>query len=274
MAKEIANKQLSSKSIEHVVGYPIVKDVTDYALSYSLVSYVYQQAYLITGFLFANFVAPFPVVKNNLTWVDSQVDLVVLTRVDQVVDKANNFHPVSTVEKKYLAPVNSYLYSTVDKYLPGSVTENKAAFKLDELKESSEVSKFFKILNETYSRSKQLATAKSSEVTSTVADNYNKEVAALENVSGGLQKKAVASYNTLVKFVSDINNSFIRPLKDQTQDYVVDVATTTKNKADSFIAEAKNGIKPKVNEAAAKGQELLNGATDSSKSAPVVTASA
>ena len=176
MAKEIANKQLSSKSIEHVVGYPIIKDVTDYALSYSLVSYVYQQAYLITGFFFANFVAPFPVVKNNLHWVDSQVDLVVLTRVDQVVDKANNFHPVSTVEKKYLAPVNSYIYNTVDKYLPGSATENKATFKLDDLKESSEVSKFFRILNETYSRSKQLATAKSSEVTNTVTDTYNKEV--------------------------------------------------------------------------------------------------
>lgn len=274
MAKEIASKQLSSKSLEHVVGYPIVKDVTDYALSYSLISYVYQQVYQITGFVFANFIAPFPLVKNNLTWVDSQVDLVVLTRVDKVVDRANDFHPVSAVETKYLAPANSYIYNTMDKYLPASATENKAAFKLDELKENSEVSKFFKILSETFSRSKLLATSKSGELSKTVTDNYNKEVAALENVSGGLQKKAYASYNTLVKVFNDINNSYVRPLKTQTQDYVVDVATTTKNRADSFIAEAKNGIKPKADAAAAKGQELLSGAAESGKKAPVVTASA
>lgn len=274
MAKEIASKQLSFKSVEHVAGYPIVKGVKDYALSYSLISYVYQQVYLITGFVFANFVAPFPIVKENLTWVDTQVDLVVLSRVDLVVDRANEFHPVSTVEKKYLAPANSYIYNTVDKYLPSSATENKATFKLEELKESSEISKFFKILNETYSRSKQLATSKSTEVTNTVSESYNKEVAALENVSGNLQKKAVASYNTLIKLVQDVNNSYIQPLRNQTQDYVVDVATTTKSKADSFIADAKNGIKPRVEQATAKGQELLNGAAESSKNTPVVTASA
>lgn len=277
MDKITPNKKFESKSINHIRSYSLVKQLEGFLLSFSLVNILYQ--YAISAIDFVNTkLSSVDVVYDSLTFVDEKVDGIILSKVDwgvKQVPPSDKLNPVVYARAAYdyintsiLRPINNMIYNAGDKVLPATVGENKAVFKLEELGESSEVSKFFKIINEFVSRAKTFVSNKSNDVSNNLISTYNDELNTMKDEASVYKKKLVAGYNTGYRFVSDVNN--------QTQEYVADVATTTKNKADSLISDAKQGISAingKANEIRNEGAELLNGSS-SSNQAPAVSASA
>lgn len=275
--KTTPNKRFESKSINHIRSYSFTKQTEGFLLSFSLVNILYQ--YAISVINFANTkLSSVGVIYDSLTFVDEKFDAIVLSEVDWGLKQApsgDQLNPVVYAKGAYnyvnasiLRPINNIIYKAGDKVLPATAQENKAAFKLEELDESSEVSKFFKIVNEFVSRAKTFVSNKSNDVSSNLISTYNDELNTMKDESSVYKKKLVASYNTGYRFMSDVNN--------QTQEYVADVATTTRNKADSFISDAKQGISSinsKANEIRNESAELLNGSSNSNQ-VPVVSASA
>lgn len=267
-------KTFESKSVSHIRSYPLVKKGEEVLFSLWVVNFVYQ--YVAAAVNFANKeLSSVDVVYDALTFVDEKVDGVVLSKVDWGLKHApaiDSVNPLVYTRRGYeyvnaslLRPANNIIYNAGDKVLPATVSENKAVFKLEELGESSEVSKFFKIINEFVSRAKTYVSSKSNDVSNTLISTYNSELDTMKDEASVYKKKIVASYNTGYKFVTDVNN--------QTQGYVADVATTTRKKADSLLSDAKQGISAfngKVNEIRDESAELLNG----SSSSPAVRASA
>lgn len=275
--KTTPNKRFESKSINHIRSYSFTKQTEGFLLSFSLVNIVYQ--YAISVINFANTkLSSVGVIYDSLTFVDEKFDAIVLSKVDWGLEQApsgDQLNPVVYAKGAYnyvnasiLRPINNIIYKAGDKVLPATAQENKAAFKLEELDESSEVSKFFKIINEFVSRAKTFVSNKSNDVSSNLISTYNDELNTMKDDASVYKKKLVASYNAGYRFMSDVNN--------QTQEYVADVATTTRNKADSFISDAKQGISSinsKANEIRNESAELLNGSSNSNQ-VPVVSASA
>lgn len=267
-----------TKSIDHIAAYPPIASIISFALSFSIVSYVYQQ--FLAVFDVADKKALSPYVGEYLSAADEKFDSVVLGNVDTyvtpylpVVSSLEDLNPVTFTSKNILAPTNTAVYDLADKYLPATATENKPVFKLSELTETSEVNKSVAIANELASRVSTLVASKSTEISSHLQSTYKGELESLtekaEKEVSNVQKHVSASYSTSLKLAQEVNNTYIQPLKNQTQDYVVDVATQTKNKADSLIAEAKQGISTSINTVNNKGEEIYNAATTSSSAIPV-----
>lgn len=270
------NKRFESKSISHIRSYSLVEQIEGFLFSFGVVNFLYQ--YVISGIDFANTkLSSVDIIYDSFTFVDEKFDDVVLSGVDWGVKQVQTgkLNPLVYVRDGYnyvnaniLRPVNNIIYNVGDKVLPASAGENKTVFKLEELDESSEVSRFFKIVNEFVSRAKTHVSTKSNDVSNSLISKYNDELSTMKEESSVYKNKLVAGYNVGYRFVSDINNN--------TQEYVTDVATTTKNKADSLISDARQGISAvndKTNEIRNEGAKLLNGTSDSNQ-APAVSASA
>lgn len=152
----------------------------------------------------------------------------------------------------YLKPVNAYASSTVDKVLPKSKSTAAAA--------ETEIAKSIEIVTDTYERSKDLLTTKSSELSTAVFSTYNKEFDSVKEKNYYV-KVASASINTGVSLLKSVNSDYIQPLKSTTQSYVSDVAGQTKAKATSLLQEGTEVVQ--------NGSGLNGSAT-----IPVVSASA
>ncbi|CUM67168.1 uncharacterized protein PRCAT00004861001 [Priceomyces carsonii] len=284
IANKITGKTFSSKSIDHISSYKPIKDTSNFLLSFGVVNYFYQQLFSVWSFVNENIIAKYSFILNTLNFVDEKFESIVLGNFDSIVKKLpdlSGLYPTTLYSKVttkistgYLKPTNTFIYNTYDKYLPATATDNKLAFKLEDLKDSSEITKFFKILNEFLTRSRLYVSTKSGEVSGKIVSSFNQEKDSLKEKSDGLSKNVIASYNTGYKTLKNLNEEYIKPLKSQTQGYVVEVATSTKNKADSLLSDAKLQINPKLNNISAKGEELLNGKSTSNGSIPVVSASA
>lgn len=254
------------KSIDHIASYPPVASVTSYALHFSLINYIYTQ--YLGLFTLADDKVLTPYFGDFLSTVDEKFDTLVLGNFDTYVtpylptiSTLDDLNPITFTSKHVLAPVNTVVYDTADKYLPATATENKPVFKLSELTETSELSKSIEISKEILSRLSTLITSKLTEISSHLQTTYNEEFEHLsekaEKEVSNVQKHVTASYLTSLKLAQDLNKTYIQPLKAQTQDYVVEVATTTKNRADSLISEAKHGISNSVSSINNKGEEIL-----------------
>lgn len=263
------------KSIDHIASYPPVASITSYALQFSLINYIYTQYLSFITLADDKVLTPF--FGDFISTVDGKFDTLVLGNFDTyvvpylpTVSSLDDVNPVTLVSKNILAPVNTVVYDTADKYLPATATENKPVFKLSELTETSELSKSVEIAKEIFSRLTTLITSKLTEISSHLQTTYNEELGALadktEKEVSNVQKHVTASYLTSLKLAQDLNKSYFQPLKAQTQDYVVEVATTTKNKADSLISEAKHGISSSIATVNNKGEEILG---SSSSAIPV-----
>lgn len=275
----VSNTKLaSSKTLAHINTYPVVKQVLDYALSFSLVAFFYQQFAAIVALVHSKIVGV-PFVVNNLAAVDAAVDTYVLTTFDKKVlpyvpKEAADLSPVAITHKLVdaintlvLHPINSYVYSTYDQFLPATLTENKAAFKFEELKNQAdssatrEVTTFVKIVNEFLLRARYLASNKLSEVSSVLASTYNKNFDALSAENNYYYKSGVASAATVKDLVSTVSTDYIQPLQKQTQGYVDDA----RSRADVLISGAKQNIsdtiQPKAAAAEKKVKDFVNGST-------------
>lgn len=272
-------KKFESKSLDHISSYKIVKSSKEYLLSYDFINKLYQYVF---GFLnqFLIKVTQFSFIYRPLTFFDEAINAYVLNNFDKVLahlPRSEFYSPryhynnaTGFVSTRVLAPINRIIYNTGDKFLPATLNENKPVFKLEELLETSEVSKFFKIINELLSRTRLWVSSKSNTVSERVIADYNEGIESLQNEESNIKKRIIASYNTGAKLVNDVHSSYIQPLRSQTQDYVSDVAKNTKSKAESYISDAKNGISQMNGRAENLEKDVVNG----NVSNPIVSTSA
>lgn len=270
---KLTTTKFSSASASHIYSYPAVKSVVDFIYSFSIVQFLYTQLAPYVELINTK-VSGIKPVYDTATFVDSNFDRIVLTRVDLVLASLPDVSPyypttlfrksVAYINKGYLAPINSFVYSHVDAHLPATLTENKATFKAADLSAGAEdevfteVYKFAKIVNDILLRSKAYLSSKKDVASETLITTYNKE---FEKLGEGnyYYKSGQASYNTGVAIINDVNSEYIQPLKTQTQGYVHEVAQQTRSKADSYISDVKSNLSTNAESVHVKSQELLNG---------------
>lgn len=285
------SKTISSVSIDHVKSYSFVKKLTDYLLSFTIVAALSTYAIALTNYVYSNIIAKLPLIVDILKFVDAKFNELVLVTFDKVLAVADAYKKkaeslvslykkkgedtIATYKKKgedtiaaykkkgedtvstYLKPVNDYASSTVDKVLPKA----KDAAEKAEATASNEISKSIEIVNDTLGRTKDLINTKSTEISNTVISTYNKEFDAVPE-KNYYAKVATASVSTGVTLLKNVNSDYIQPLKATTQNYVSDVTSQTKAKAEQVVNKASE---------IAANEPALNGLANN---IPVVSASA
>ncbi|KAK6197876.1 uncharacterized protein RJT21DRAFT_53031 [Scheffersomyces amazonensis] len=246
MSAATPTKAFQSKTIPHILSYPIVSYIVSTVLSISIINYVYTTYVVqLTDFIKSKVLSIEPI-YTYLSFADSKID-------DSITygDKLVVEYPIH-----YVKVTNDTLVSLNDKYI-------KEEIKIKE-EVKDEFTRFFYILNSILINVKGKINSSTSKISSGLVDTYNSELSA-SKTNGYISKNLEASINTATKTIKNLNDEFITPLKNQTTDYLDQVATTTKTKADTFINEAKQNIISPLN---GKVESALNG------SAPVVSASA
>lgn len=265
------SKAFTSKSLEHINSYPVVKSTLDFALSFKIVEVFTTYLLAITNYTSTVLLTNFPFLKQYLEFFDVKFDANVLSQVDylsgvaepyynQVVDytstslkkidtvvaenKKQSQEALTSMKKNaegvvsgYLKPVNDYASSSVDKVLP------KSKKKADEVKAAAEneISKSIEIVSDTIERSKDLIQSKSSEISNAVVSTYNKEFEAAPEKNYYV-KVASASVHTGVTLLKNVNNEIIQPLKASTQTYVAESVNQAEKKAEQVASQAQDYV--------------------------------
>lgn len=251
------SKAFSSKSKAHVESYSVVKHLQSYLLSFLLFQAVTTYVVALSNYFNDQVLSRFPFVVRQLSSADEALDSLVLSNFDKALavasEKAKQGESLALSYKKkgedvvslYLKPVNEYASSTVDKVLPKVKNATKKAEKKEKQAEN-EISKSIEIVNDTYSRSKDLVTSKSQDISNTVLTTYNKEFDSSKEKNYYV-KVASASVTTGVKLLKSVNSDYIQPLKSTTQSYVTDVAQQTHKKADDAVSNGVAEVKKTIN---------------------------
>ncbi|KAK6460251.1 hypothetical protein DFJ63DRAFT_321006 [Scheffersomyces coipomensis] len=244
-------KQFHSKSLDHFLKYSVVSYIVNYIYAITLVKQLYE-GYISSILTFINtHLSSIDLIYTNLTFVDATLDSI-LTVFDQYVTQF-------IFKNKYVSLINNYLIS---------INNSNTYVKFDqkfESTESNEFIKFFYIINTILINLKLKINTSTNHISNELISTYNQELKSTTAEANYIAKNIQASYNTGLKTIKSLNDEFITPLKIQTTDYLGEVATSTKIKADSLINEAKQQIITPIN---GKVEGVLNG------SAPVVSASA
>lgn len=221
----------TSASINHILSYKYVSLTLNYMLSFSLVAVMYRNAVHL-GESGLDAVTKYPVINNNLKFVDTQVEALVLCTLDKILAAPGCFKAtIKGVVDGKLAVVNKYYFETINKYLPGSIID---------LEKKSEVEKVGVLSNEVLMRLKNLVKTSSNSLSNHLIQTYNQQYDA--DKTTGSTKRVVVTIKAVKALINDVNSTYVTPLKVQTQGYVNDVALQTKTKADSLISDAKQGI--------------------------------
>lgn len=247
------SKTFTSTSLDHIKSYPLVAKLKDYLLSFTLVAALSTYAVALTNYIYTNVLVKLPYVVSLLSFVDAKFDALVLTNLDKLLALAASYKKqgedtvllynkkgedtLALYKKKgedtvavYLKPVNDYASSTVDKVLPKA----KDAVAKTEATATNEISKSIEIVNDTLERTKDLITNKSSELSNAVISTYNKEFESSPD-KNYYAKVASASVSTGVTLLKSVNSDYIQPLKTTSQNYVSEVASQTKAKAEQVV---------------------------------------
>lgn len=255
------SKTFTSKTATHLQSYTYINKLLGYLFAIKLVSAAYDQFLLpVWAFINVHIISSVPFIYSNTVAVDSYVEKKVLTEALDTYVIAYPVEKLKEVDAKFLKPTNDYVYnSVVNKYLP------KAEYKFDE--SISQLNKSFIIINELLLRLKAKVSNTSTEISNDIISTYNDEIKQLtKNETVNLKGNITASLNTASKSFTKLNESYIQPIKTQTQGYVSEVASQTRSKADSLISDAKQTLAQanKTSTTAAtditdKASELLNG---------------
>ncbi|KAL6026439.1 hypothetical protein ACI3LY_001023 [Candidozyma auris] len=257
------SKAFTSKSKAHFESYSLVKRLQSFILSFALFQAITTYVVALSNYFNDQVVSRFPFVVKQLSAADELVDGLVFGNVDKAVafaaDKAKQTEQVAQAYKKkgtdlLLAykkkgedAVGVYLKAR-ERVLPKVQDAARKAEKKEKAAEN-EISKSIEIVNDTYSRSKDLFATKSQDISNTVLNTYNKEFDSSKEKNYYV-KVASASVNTGVKLLKSVNSDYIQPLKSSTQNYVTDVASQTQRKADEVVSNGVSEVKKTINGAA------------------------
>lgn len=255
MTKKITgNKEFKSKSVEHVLRYPIVWKARNYGLSFGAVKYVYEQIYNVVQYINTK-LSGITLFYDTLSYVDKTFDKYALGSFDRGVKFASGFDTINPVvyakraegwgEKRLLKPGNDWLVEKGRKYLKTSTGE-EAGFVYDEVTQKNEISRFFRIAKEFLKRSVAKVSEKVTGLTNKVTSEYGKEVGVLENQYSNYSKKAVASYNTGRNFLKDLHTEYVTPLTNHAQNFAHKGAEI-QNESVSHLKDGVASIEKKLN---------------------------
>ncbi|ODV77216.1 uncharacterized protein CANTADRAFT_91685 [Suhomyces tanzawaensis NRRL Y-17324] len=255
VVEKLTSTPFHSKSVDHILSYSYVDALVKFLLSFSLINYVYSQlAVPAWDLVNRNIVSANLFIYKPLARADAVVDQQVLSHL---VDEVALGYPTKYahhVNVTYLKPTNDYLYDrVVNKYLP------VAEYKFDE--GISEAHRLAAIVSQLVVRLRNQVSDKSQAISKNIVSTYNEEIKSVTQAEPTIYNNLTASYNTATKTLTSLNESHIKPLRAQTQEYVAEVASSTRSKADSLITDAKQTINPALTAANNKGHELLNGST-------------
>jgi hypothetical protein len=222
-------KPFQSKTAQHILSYTLISKLVSFLATISIVATLYAQVIFPLYTQFIKLISSYEFVAGPLAKVDS--------KTDEVLSSGDYF--LVTYPKSKLKSANKVLYSSLDKYLPSGEDVKKQS--------EDEIVQFINIVNDFWSRVSKLVSDKSSQVSKNVISTYNKEITSNEKASP-IAKNLQASYNTATKSFQSLNESFIQPLKEQTQGYVAEVTQSTKNKFNQGVKEVGE-----------KKAELVNG---------------
>ncbi|CCG20442.1 hypothetical protein CORT_0A00490 [Candida orthopsilosis Co 90-125] len=228
-------KKFDSKSLQHVNNYSLVKQLEQLILSISLFKTIHQQFVLpIYQFLITNVLSISPIYE--IADLVDGFNLYFLGVFDHLfIDLPNKV--INFVVVNFIKPINQQIIHVNNTFL--KPVENEA--------EDSIFQIYYTIKSIVYNAT-STAFSKSNEIQHQILSTYNQELSSTPANKSYLEKNLTASYNTGVKTVKTLNDDFIVPLKNQTQEFV----TNGKKNAESFLKETRDKIEPKLNNAAAE----------------------
>ena len=256
-----SSQALQSKTLNHLLSYPLVKLVVNYLLSFTFIQLIYQQLIkpvydlvnqVVLG-KFGNYIKPVDEKADQL--LTEVVDKTVIPQGEKLVHNVRE--TVDYPLKTYVKPANDYTIKTVHQYLPDQ--QFKFDDNINELEKSVEIAK--QLGSSLYNTVK----TKLNEVSNNVLTTYKEEVAASKETST-IGKNISAGVNTAAKSYE----TYVKPLQEQTSAVINDVTQKGKAKTEELVDSAKNnisGVKKNVEATAEKvDQELArpNGAVSAS----------
>ncbi|CAN3367090.1 hypothetical protein DICA3_F07404 [Diutina catenulata] len=232
MSSKSTQQPVESKTVQHVLSYPLVKQLVDFLLSFSLINYLYTQLLPVYNLINQNVVSKFlPIIKP----VDERADQVLTDVVDKTIIPQGEKYVSSIKEtanyplKTYVKPANDFTVEQIHKYLPNQTL--KIDSNLNELEKSVEIAK--QLGTSLYNTVK----AKSTEVSNDVLSTYKKEVATSKD-NNTISKNITAGVNTATKSYE----TYVKPIQEQTTAVFNDVTQKGKARAEELVDQAKSNI--------------------------------
>lgn len=223
----VAAKKYSSPSITHIKSYTIVSEVSKYFSRFEIITYLFGQVTLLLGYVL-DIVSKYPLIIDNFAYVDNLFNTLVLDNFDYLKNLLVNYYNTAVTtyntygenfNKIYLEKVNQYLH------ISNSLTLAK---------DESKVYQFLSISNYGLVSSKNIVINNSNSLSNYLLGLINSQLEA--NKDGNvLVKYYTVTYNVANQIYVDLNQNYLTPIKNQTTDYVQDVASQTKYKADSYV---------------------------------------
>lgn len=305
------SKSTSSTSFAHIKSYPLVKKVSDYALSFSIVAAVASYMAALGDYLYTNVVVKLPYVVALLAAADAKFDTLVLANLDKALVAASAYmkkgedtvllykkkgeDTISTYKKKSGDTIATYKKKGEDTIAgykkKGEDTiatykkkgEDTVATYLKPVNDyaSSTVDKVLPKAKDAVAKSEEVATNEISKSIEIVNDTLERTKSLITNKSSELSNAVITTYNKEFDASADKNyytkvasasvSTGVTLLKSVNSDYIQPLKTTTQN----YVSDVASHTREKAEEVVSKTKDLAP--TESALnglSLPVVSASA
>ncbi|CAD1810406.1 hypothetical protein FOB58_001450 [Candida parapsilosis] len=231
--QSLPKKKFDSKTLQHVNNYSLVKQLEQLILSISIFQSIYQQFILpVYQFLIGNVLTISPIYE--VAQIFDGLNLYALGIFDHFfIDLPNKVINFTTAN--FIKPVNQQIIHINNAFL--KPVENEA---------EDSIFQIYYTIKSIVLNITGVAYSKSNEIQHQIVSTYNQELKSTPANKSYLEKNLTASYNTGVKTVKVLNDDYIVPLKNQTQEFV----TNGKKNAEVFLKETRDKIEPRLNEAA------------------------
>ncbi|KAG7191545.1 uncharacterized protein KQ657_003050 [Scheffersomyces spartinae] len=247
-----ASPTFTLKTWSHLKSYQALQQLYVFITSLSIVTYLSAQLSLVfnqvvSSKYYKSIATKLPPVPTTVVTIANGADEIfdsLLITFDGLVAKLLPYTPTALYSKliayiatNFVAPANTFLAKNADAVIGGTTLSTSA-----ECKEHPDALATLVYILATLAKTLRLTLWSTSTTLSTqVHETYTSE---RENVTEGslIQKNITASYNTANILAKDLNSKFIQPSLEQTKGLVTGVASSTKQKADTLIQDAKSTL--------------------------------
>lgn len=237
--------KFTSSSFEHIKSYELVKQTSAFVLKYQVFQVILSYVTSITQTILAT-IEGYPAAVDVLKFADLKFNQL-LEFADSVVA-----YPLGFVNT-YLGKFNSLYLERMKAYAP-SVSVDLT---------SNEITNFIAITSAGYTSAKEYTFSLYSNSKGYVVKTYDSEYSKTNGTD--VVRYGTAALNSGKTISNDVYTQYFKPLQTTTTNYVNDVASQTKTKADTLLQEAKKSI-PTV--------DIKITSQAGSSTAPIVKASA
>lgn len=274
------SKSVPTSSFTHIKSYPLVKKVSDYALTFSIVAALSAYVVALTNYLYTNVLVKLPKVESLVISADAKFDTLVLGNFDKGLEVASSYKKkgedaFATYKKKGEDTFAAYKKKGGDTFASykkkGGDTiatykkkgEDTVGTYLKPVNDyaSSTVDKVLPKAKDALAKSEDAATNEISKSIEIVNDTLERTKSLITNKSSELSNAVITTYNkefdaspdknyytkvasasvsTGVTLLKSVNSDYIQPLKATTQNYVSDVTSHTRDKVEEVVNNTKD----------------------------------